>query len=172
LSSDDALYLLSLLEVPQRLVQHCRAVAAVGEALAEALKPHQPGLDAGLVRTAGLLHDMAKARPKHALVAQRMLANLGLTRLGEVVGAHMVLSSGQLQTPAVTEEQVLYLADKLVIDDRVAGFEERAARALSRPGQDDAALEGVRRRMRAAEMIREKMETILGRSLDEVLPRA
>ena len=172
LSSDDALYLLSLLEVPDRLVRHCRAVATVGETLVEALRPRQAGLDAGLVRTAGLLHDMAKARPKHAVVAQHILSNLGLTRLGEVVGAHMVLPPEQLRTLAVTEEQVVYLADKLVIDDRVAGFTERAARALSRPGQDDAALEGVRSRMRTAQMIQEKIETILERSLDEVLARA
>ena len=42
LSSEDALYLLSLLEVPEQVVRHCRTVAAVGEALARALEPRVP----------------------------------------------------------------------------------------------------------------------------------
>jgi hypothetical protein len=88
-----------------------------------------------------------------------------------VVGAHMVLPPELLETPSVTEEHVVYLADKSVIDDRAAGFAERASRALSRQGRDAAALEGVRTRMRSAQIIQERMEAILGRPLDEVLPR-
>jgi putative nucleotidyltransferase with HDIG domain len=170
-SPEDALYLLSLLRVPDQVVRHCQTVAAVAEALVEALKPYVPCLDVDLVRAAGLLHDLAKAKPKHAVVAQHILSNLGLTRLGEVVGAHMVLPPEQSSTPSVTEEQVVYLADKLVIEDRVAGFEERAARAVSKRGLDPATMEGVRTRMRTAQIIQEKIETILQRSLGDVLPR-
>ncbi len=170
-SPEDALYLLSVLEVPDLVVRHCQTVATAGEALAEAIKPHVPSLDVGLVRAAGLLHDMARPKPRHALVAQNMLANLGLSRLGAIVGAHMVLPAEQLETPLVTEEQLVYLADKLVIEDRIAGLEQRAARALSRRGQDPAAVEGVRRKMRAAQIIQERVETILQRPLDEVLLR-
>lgn len=170
-SPEDALYLLSVLEVPDLVVRHCQTVAAAGEALAEALKPHVPSLDVGLVRAAGLLHDMARPKPRHAIVAQTLLANLGLSRLGAIVGAHMVIPAEQLGTPFVTEEQLVYLADKLVIDDRIAGLDERGARALSRRGQDPTAMEVVRRKMRAAQIIQERVETILQRPLDEVLPR-
>jgi len=171
LSPEDALYLLSVLEVPDLVVRHCQTVATAGEALAEALKPHVPSLDVGLVRAAGLLHDMARPKPRHAIVAQNLLASLGLSRLGAVVGAHMVLPAEQLDTPVVTEEQLVYLADKLVIEDRIAGLEQRAARALSRRGQDPTAVEGVRRKIRAAQIIQERVETILQRPLDEVLLR-
>ncbi len=170
-SSEDAFYLLSLLEVPDTVVRHCRAVAEVGEALALALQPHVSGLDVDLVRAAGLLHDMAKGMPKHAVVGQNILKNLGLSRLGSVVGAHMFLPAEQAEAPLPTEEQLVYLADKLVIEDEVAGVEARAARALSRQGRDAAAIEGVKKRMGTAEMIRDKVETILKRPLEEVLPR-
>ena len=43
----------------------------------------------------------------------------------------MVLPPEQLDAPLVTEEQLVYLADKLVVDDRIAGLEEREARALA-----------------------------------------
>jgi CTP:molybdopterin cytidylyltransferase MocA len=171
LSGDDALYLLARLGVPDQVVRHCRAVAMVGEALAEALKPRVPSLNVGLVRAACLLHDMAKARPKHALVGQGLLTNLGLSRLGEIVGAHMVMPAGQVESPLVTEEQVVYLADKLVVHDKFTGIERRAARALCTHSQDPPAQEAVRTRMHVARAIRAKMETTLGRSLNEVLPR-
>jgi molybdenum cofactor cytidylyltransferase len=171
LSPEDASYLLSLLEVPDHVVRHCRTVAAVGVAAAEALKPHMPGLNVDLVRSAGLLHDMAKATPKHAVVAQNMLANLGLSRLGEVIGAHIVLPPEYLEDPLVTEEELLYLADKLVVEDRVASLDERAARTLRRHGQGPSTLRRVRRRMQTAQMIRERVESVLQRPLDEVLPR-
>jgi molybdenum cofactor cytidylyltransferase len=171
LTAEDALYLLSLLEAPEGVVRHCRAVAAVGEALAEALVPSVPGLDVDLVRTACLLHDLARTRAKHAAMAQRILTNLGLSRLGTVVGAHMVLPPEQLDTPLPTEAQLLYLADKLVIDDRIAGLEEKKDRALRGRADDPAALEGARARMMVAESIRTRVDSLLGRPLEEVLPR-
>jgi hypothetical protein len=104
-------------------------------------------------------------------MGQNVLQNLGFGRLGSVVGAHMVLPAEQAEAPLPTEEQLVYLADKLVIEDEVAGVEARAARALSRQGRDAESMEGVRKRMGTAEMIRGKLEAILQRPLEEVLPR-
>jgi molybdenum cofactor cytidylyltransferase len=171
LPPEDALYLLSLLEVPDRVVRHCRSVAVVGEALAKALVPKVSSLDVDLVRAACLLHDLARAKPKHAVVAQTILDSLGLTRLGVIVGAHMVLPPEQLSTPLPTEEQLVYLADKLVIEDRIVGLEERATRARCRIGPDPAAAEGVESRMRAARIISERVASILQCPVSEVLPR-
>ncbi len=171
LPPEDALYLLSLLEVPDRVVRHCRSVAVVGEALARALGPKVTSLDVDLVRAACLLHDLARAKPKHAVIAQTILDNLGLSRLGVIVGAHMVMPPEQLETPVLTEEQLVYLADKLVIEDRIAGLEERAAWARCRMGRDPAAVEAVESRMRAARIISERVASILQRPLSEVLPR-
>ena len=171
LDEEDAVYLLSLLEVADQVVRHCRAVAVVGEALAEALKPRVPELDVDLVRTAGLLHDMARGTSKHALVAEIILVNLGLPRLGAVVGAHMVMPREKLETTLVTEEQLLYLADKLVVEDEIGTLEERTARSLRRHLQDSAALEGTRARMRTARVIRDRVQSLLDRPLEEVLPR-
>jgi molybdenum cofactor cytidylyltransferase len=174
LSFEDALYLLSLLEVPDRIVRHCRAVAMVGEALALALKPRVPQLDVERVRVAGLLHDMARTCSNHAIIGRGLLDNLGQTRLGSIVGAHMVLPSEHLETALVTEEQLIYLADKLVVDDKIGRLEDRAARMMREWGPGPVtpeALKGMRARMQVAEVIREKVGSIHGRSVDEVLPR-
>jgi CTP:molybdopterin cytidylyltransferase MocA len=171
LTPADALHILSVLRVPDGVVRHSRVVAEAGEALAEALKPYQPHLDVDLVRSACLLHDMARNRSKHAVVAENTLNNLGLTRLGAVVGAHMVLPIGSLDSDSVVEEHLVYLADKLVMEDTIGSLEEREADALRRHGHDSAAREATRARIRAAEIIRDRMESIAGRSLEEVFAR-
>lgn len=171
LSTDDCLYLLSLLEVPPDIIRHCEVVALVGETLGRALRPYVPDLDVELIRAAGLLHDLAKAAPRHAVAAENIVRNLGLSRLGSVVGAHMVLPVEQETVRLPTEEQLVYLADKLVIRDQFAGVDARAARALSKHGSDAVAVEGITRRMETAAMIRDRVETLLQRPLEEVLPR-
>jgi molybdenum cofactor cytidylyltransferase len=178
LSVADALFLLSLLEVPDRVVRHCCAVAKVGETLARALKPHAPSLEIALVRTACLLHDIARtsAVPRqHALVGQKLLGNLGLARLGEIIGAHMVLPPEQAEMSAVTETQLVYLADKLVAEDRIVNLEERTARTLRELGGDEApqgARVGLRSRMQTAQRVLDKVEAILHRPLVEMLDDA
>jgi CTP:molybdopterin cytidylyltransferase MocA/HD superfamily phosphohydrolase YqeK len=171
LTSEDALHILALLQVPNRVVRHARAVAEAGEAMAEALKPHLPHLDVDLVRSACLLHDMARTQSKHAVVAGNILRNLGLTRLSAVVGAHMVLPAGSLDSTSVVEEHIVYLADKLVVEDAIGSLEKREADALRRHGDDSATREAVKARIRAAEIIRERVESISHRSLEEVLVR-
>jgi molybdenum cofactor cytidylyltransferase len=172
LSPEDALYLLSLLDVPDRVVRHCQTVASVGQALARALKPHQPGLDVDLVQAAGLLHDLARVRPDHAAAGRDLLRNLGLHRLGEVVGAHMVLTPEQADMSRVTEEQLVYLADKLVAEDEIVGLEERRAATLRSWGDGFAApeaLEGLEARMQAARLILRKVEGVTGHPASEIL---
>jgi molybdenum cofactor cytidylyltransferase len=174
LTREEALYLLALLEVPDNIVRHCQTVADVGETLARALQPFVPELDTEVVCSAGLLHDLARTGSRHAVVAQELLSNLGLTRLGEVVGAHMVLPAEQLGTTRVTEEQLVYLADKLVVDDRAGTLEERAAATVLRGGEIFAhpdPEEGLRVRMQVARSIQQKVELALGRPVSEVLPR-
>ena len=172
LHAEDALHLLALLEAPTALVRHCRTVSFVGAALAQAVTTHRAGaeLDVDLVRSAGLLHDLAKGSPKHAAVAQRLLAGLGLRRLGEVVGAHMVLPENELLNPRLTEAQLVYLADKLVVEDRVTGLEERTARALrAHAAGGTASSSSVESRMEAARVIAERVEQATGQRLDAIL---
>jgi molybdenum cofactor cytidylyltransferase len=168
---EDALYLLSLLEVPGRVIRHCQTVAVVGRALAEALKPRVPELDVDLVHAACLLHDMAKGERGHALFAESILRNLGLERLGAIVGTHIVLPPEKLDVRSVTEEHLLYIADKLVVDDNIGTLEERAERTLRKRNHSFEALQVVQARMLIAQTIRERIESILDRPLEEVLPR-
>lgn len=168
---EDAIYLLSLLEVPEHVIRHSRIVMTVGEALAGALKHRMPDLDVDLVRSACLLHDLARTQPQHATAGQSVLDSLRLHRLASIVGSHMMVPQDKLESPSLTEEEVVYLADKLVIEDRIVNLEERSAHALEKGGRTAASVEAVRMRMRAAHVISEKVTSILGCSPDEILGR-
>ncbi len=157
LTADEALFILAAAGTPANVAEHCRAVAAVGERLAEALKPHIPALDVALVRAGCLLHDMARLLPNHALLAQEVLTNLGLPRLGGVVGQHMVIAREPVEAPGVTEAELVYLADKLVAKDELVGLDEREARAFRKMGTRPEAAERIRARTRDARAIAEKV---------------
>lgn len=175
LSREDSLYLLELLETPDRVREHSLTVSAVSEALASALKPHAPAMDVELTSCAGLLHDLARTFEDHATLGANVLRNLGLHKLATVVAAHMTLPPELLQRDDITEAHLVYLADKLIIDDQVVGIEARAARAHRKLGGSNAepqALARVDARIAAAQAIQGRVEATLGEPLKETLARA
>jgi broad specificity phosphatase PhoE/CTP:molybdopterin cytidylyltransferase MocA len=172
LTADEALFLLAAAGTPANIVRHCRAAAAVGENVARALKPHLPGLDVALVRAGCLLHDIARVLPHHALLAQEVLTNLGLPRLGAVVGEHMVINPGRPGAPGVTEAELVYLADKLVADGELVGLDERQARALRKMGPGPEAAQRIADRINDARTISTKVGALLGRPVEEAVSGA
>ena len=162
------LQLLAGNEVPERRVAHSRAVAAVAAALAAALNARGQHLCGPLVLAGGLLHDIARAQPRHPDAGADLLEGLGYRRAAGVVRLHMELAEGA--GPDVDEAQVVFLADKLVQGDRVVGLEERFAVRLIRHRGDPAALAAVRRRKAQAETVLANVEKVLGRPTADVLP--
>ncbi len=145
------------------LVAHSLAVAAVAAALATALNERDQCLCVPLVVAAALLHDVARAEPRHAEAGAALLERLGYWRVAPAVRRHMRLdeaAGGDLD-----EAQVLFLADKLVQDDGLAGSDARFAQRLRRHAGDEAALRGVRERLEEARLVQARVETVLGRSL-------
>jgi molybdenum cofactor cytidylyltransferase len=169
LAAEDALFLLAAAATPANIVRHCQAVAEVGVALAQALQPRLPALDVDLVRAGCLLHDIARVLPHHALLAQEVLTNLGLPRLGAVIGEHMVIDAARLNTPWITEAELVYLADKLVAEGELVGLDERQMRAFRkmRPGPEEA--DKIAARIQDARAISDKVARLLGHPVKEAL---
>lgn len=141
-------------------VAHCRAVAAVARALAEALDRRSQYLVVPLVEAAALLHDIARARPHHAAEGATLLEELGYPRLAPLVRRHMWL--GAEAGGPVDEAQVVYLADKLVQGDRPVSLDERFAFRERRVAGDPDAVAAVRRRRDEAARVQAKVEGVLG----------
>lgn len=149
--------------VPPLRIAHSEAVAAVAAALTAALNEREQCLCVPLVVAAALLHDVARAEPRHGDAGADLLERLGYPRVARIVRRHMRL--GDALGDDLDETQVVYLADKLVQDDRIVGVEERFAVRFARYAGDRAALEGVRARLEEAHLVQARVETLLGRPL-------
>ena len=168
LGDDDVRYLWSALQVEERVVRHCRAVAAVAETLAQAAAAAGVPVDPSTVRSAALLHDLAKGSRRHASEGRMVLERLGFPALGAMVGAHMVLPENETRGPDISGSQLVYLADKLVIEDEVAGLEAREQYALRTYSVDDVSAAVIKDRIDVARNIAARLETIVGRSLENI----
>lgn len=145
------------------LIAHSRAVAAVAAALATALNERDQHLCIPLVVCGALLHDIARDRPRHATAGAAMLERLGYRRVAHLVRVHTHLGAMAAEQP--DEAQVVYLADKLVKDERLVTLDERFALSLERFAGDPAACAGVLRRREEAVRVRRRIEAVLGRPL-------
>jgi molybdenum cofactor cytidylyltransferase len=153
--------------LPTAVAAHCRVVAEVARCLAESLHATGLGIDVELVYTAALLHDIARTGKDHARTGARLLESHGFKRLAPIVGAHMDL---EVDTGASLDEtQVVYLADKLVIGDRVVDLEQRFARKLEKYGHDPAAAAAITRRRDLARCIRDKVERMIGMAVESII---
>lgn len=129
--------------------RHCRAVER--RALALAASPACAHLNKRLLAAAARVHDAARTKPQHAARLAQALLDLGYVRAAECVSVHMELPPAMWGT--VSEATVLYLADKLVMEDRAATLDERFARAARRCAGNEQALLAAASRQRAAERI-------------------
>jgi molybdenum cofactor cytidylyltransferase len=146
------------------VVAHSRAVADAATALAVALNRRDQHLCVPLVTAAALLHDVARARPRHDEAGAALLERLGYARLAPLVRGHMRLPEDAGED--LDEAQIVYLADKLVAEDRYVGLPARFAARREQVAGDPRAEESVRLREREARLVQERVERILGRPLD------
>jgi CTP:molybdopterin cytidylyltransferase MocA len=149
-------------EAPEPIRRHCRAVAAVGRSLAQRL----PGIDTEVVTAAGLLHDIAKGLPDHGAAGADRVAALGFPAVAEAMRHHMdfKFSGGAPDAAAV-----VFLADKLVRDDRRVSLETRFAPALARFAGQPEALAGANRRYSSAQAVLDAVECQSGTAIAKLL---
>lgn len=144
------------------LVHSCK-VAQVAYRLCRRLKDRGCPLDEKLILSAALLHDMARGRMDHAAVGARILRGLGFGRVAELVAAHM--EAEVEEHGRVTEIDVLRMADRMVLYDRVVTLEQRFRHKLERHAGDDRASEAVIKKYTIAGRLRRKIESTLGANI-------
>lgn len=146
--------LFRLFETPERVRAHCDAVRRTALALAAEV----PGIDLCLLEAAAKLHDAARNRRNHPAVLAEELERIGYGRLAAVIRVHMDLPESMSDT--LDERSLLYLADKLVREDRYVGLEERFRASELRFQDRPEALAAARRRKAIAQKILEKIQKL------------
>jgi molybdenum cofactor cytidylyltransferase len=146
------------------LLEHCQRVAQVALYLVEELNRSGGQLNSDLVVAAGLLHDMAKGQPNHAKTGEKILKELGFPAVAKIVGTHKDIFPRKEEQ--LIEEEVLYLADKMVRGNQLVPLKESYQIAKERFASDPQAGVAAEKRWADAFLIQEKVEKNMGRPLD------
>ncbi len=150
--------LLQAADPGERVVVHCRAVAAEALRIADALPL---GLDRQLLECAALLHDVARNENDHARLGAAWLRELGYGSTADIVEQHH-----DLESESIDEAAVLFLADKCVREDRRVSLETRFRESKKRCATPEALAAHTRRRDTALR-IRDEVNALCGYVLIE-----
>ena len=148
-------------KTPEPVRRHCEKVAK--EALEIGLNlrgfGYEPDLE--LVMSAALLHDILRTEPDHAKAGARYLEKAGYPAAAQIIRVHHDLSlSEAFAGQALTEAEIVYLADKRVSGTQVVSLEERfekSRRKCMLQPDAKAALDAHERRFREAKRIERKL---------------
>jgi molybdenum cofactor cytidylyltransferase len=153
--------------VAEEIIRHGEVVAQAATRLGMELNLAGDALDISLLRAAGLLHDIAKGEPDHAAAGARILLEHGFDEVAGAVATHMDLtvSDGDV----IGAGEVIYLADKLVQGEQLLPLEERFRKKMERHAGEPDIFHNVSTRFRTAREIRRRIESRLGRTLEEAL---
>jgi len=137
--------LLARHEVPDHIRLHSGQVARVARHVAAALRQRGEPVDIALVEAAALLHDIAKApciasRLDHAAEGGRVLRELGLPAVAELVERHVHLGAWDPRGP-VTGAEIVNYADKRVLYVSIVSLEDRFADLILRYSRGRADIE-------------------------------
>jgi putative nucleotidyltransferase with HDIG domain len=157
--------ILRLCRVSPDRTAHSLKVALAAAAIAAALKSAGLSVDEDVVRTAAVLHDIAKGQPKHDIAGGRVLREMGFGKIGDVVAVHTDLRGGDTGLPL--ESKIVYLADKLVAGEKLVSLEERYSAAGRRFREADATA-AIAARLQVARAVKKELEDLLGRALEDV----
>jgi len=159
--------LLNRFAAEKPLLDHSREVARLALLLAGELNKAGCSLDLKLIAAAALLHDLAKGRADHAAEGARILVEIGYPEVAKIVAFHMDICDQPSES--ISAGEVVYLADKTMQDDRYVPLEERLETMLELHAENPEACRAVADRFKNAMIIRERLESLLGLPLHEIL---
>lgn len=147
-------------QLPETIQKHCEKVKRTAMEYGEQLRKKGIELDLSALRAAALLHDIGKTGKNHAQVGGELLRELGYEKVGAIIADHMdiVVEQGK----AVTENEILYLADKLVKNDQRIDLKTRKNLTLDGYRNNPEAIEKIKKRYQNAEAIMQKIKRIIG----------
>lgn len=162
---------LALLAIHQhgrpQVMEHSLRVGAVAAVIGQALEQAGRTVDVQLIEAAGILHDVARGQPDHARRGAQLIADNGFQAAAEIAGRHMDLVFDPSR--GAREQEVVFLADKMVDGSELISLEKRLHLQQERFANDPEACRRMTARMEQARRIRSCIEKIIGEPLERLL---
>ncbi|WP_411678769.1 DVU_1551 family NTP transferase [Clostridium thailandense] len=156
--------ILKIYNVSDNIVRHCTEVSRVALYIIHELNEKGYNFDKDLIQASALLHDIARKSKNHAKAGEELLKKLGYENIGKIIATHMDIEVRQDKD--ISENEILYLADKLVKDDKFVSLEHRMFNCLLKYESNSDALQKAKQRFIHAEKIMEKLENMIGKSFN------
>ena len=123
-SKEECRALLESYGTPEHVINHCYMVSKVAEVLAIELNRCGLNLDVSLLIAAGCLHDIARVHSKHDKVGAEYLTSIGLEKVAKTTWDH-TFHKIEHNVDQINEEDLLCIADRVVLEDKYVGPEKR-----------------------------------------------
>lgn len=154
--------------ISEKGLSHGLAVGKTARALAHSLShAGSCDLDPELAYTCGLIHDLAKGKPQHEKAGGELLYKMGLDEMAPIVAGHRDAYQGP--NAALGVKEIVYLADKMNRGDKPVRIRDRFQEKLDLYAHDPEAVAAISQRLENALAVKEKIDRILGYSLEEAI---
>jgi len=153
--------------VTEDIALHCRKVEQTARLICRALQNAGVTLNLELVSAGALLHDIAKGQKNHADAGAAVLSEMGFFRVAQIVSQHVDLDFDSYAK--INEAEIVYIADKLTLNEHSTSLEKRFENALKRFGSDPEAKAAVLRRQNITMALKKKIERRLGASIESIM---
>lgn len=160
-TKEECLAIMHQNEVIEPIIKHCEAVGKMVLTLLDEIAVCHLPFDANTLLAAALLHDIARQSKNHAVVGAEKLRAMGYDAIGNLIETHMDITV-DAKMPLRADE-LLFLADKLVSEDEVCGYEKRFRKALQKCEGNPEAQRNITNRLNATKAIISKIETLMGK---------
>jgi putative nucleotidyltransferase with HDIG domain len=145
-------------KVEEHIIKHCEAVCGMAGKIYHGVSLNGISLDENALLAAALLHDIARKEKNHAVVGANIIRELGYSFVGDIIESHKDIKV--CEEEKLSEKEILYLADKLVKEDRVCDMKERYEQLLEEYIDNPKAYEKIKKRWLSAKMIIRKIAKI------------
>lgn len=147
-------------KMPEHIIKHCDEVAKVSLEVYNIVKENCK-LNKDALFAAARLHDIARKEKNHASVGAKIMSEIGYEYIGDIISTHMDIVVNEATD--ISENEILYLADKLVKEDKVCSLDERFSQPLKDNANNPQAVNKIMGRLNSAKEIIKKIEKLTGK---------
>lgn len=168
LTREQCLALLHEHRTPEHVIRHCMEVSEVAVSVGKSLKSKELKLDIGLIRSSGLLHDIARVYDEHWNVGADILLELGYEEEAGIIRQHMTYSL-TTQLTEIRELDLVCLGDRTVLEDQYVGLERRMEYVFEKVRNNPMAIEIITAKKAQTEKLIVDIETHIGMTMDDLM---
>lgn len=123
-SNEECISILRNYNTPIHVIRHCEGVEFVSVTIAEELNRKGHDLNIELIRTAAILHDIARMYDNHDIVGADYIKKIGLVDVSNIITLHMRYFNF-VDMKDIAEIDIVSIGDKLIREDKYVGITKR-----------------------------------------------